>query len=75
MLSYSDFIDISVVSVPGPAIRGKAIGTIDAVFALSSLYNLIPKIISVARNKIIIEPATAKEVMSTPNKFNNISPK
>ena len=35
--SYSDFMDIKVVSVPGPAINGKAIGTIDAVLGLLSL--------------------------------------
>ena len=34
---YSDFIDIKVVNVPGPAINGKAIGTIEAVLGLLSL--------------------------------------
>ena len=37
MSLYSDFIDMRVVSVPGPAIKGNAIGTIDAVFGLLSL--------------------------------------
>ena len=32
MSLYSDFIDMRVVRVPGPAIKGKAIGTIDAVY-------------------------------------------
>ena len=34
---YSDFIEIRVVNVPGPAIKGNAIGTTDAVFGLLSL--------------------------------------
>ena len=37
MSLYSDLIEINVVNVPGPAINGNAIGTIEAVFGLLSL--------------------------------------
>ena len=70
----SDFIEIKVVRVPGPAMRGNAIGTMDAVFGLLSLYNFIPKIISVAKKRIMIDPATAKEFISTPRSCKIISP-
>ena len=36
---------------------------------------MTPNIISAAKNRIIIDPATAKEFISTPNKFRIISPK
>ena len=75
IFSYSLLKDIKVVSVPGPAINGKAIGTIDAVFGFLSLYKLIPRIISVAMKSIMIEPATAKELISTPSRFKIISPR
>ena len=61
--------------VPAPAIIGKARGTIEAVSGTSSLYKLIPKIISRAKNRITNEPATAKELMSIPISFNISSPK
>lgn len=48
---YCDFKDSKVVIVPAPAIKGKAIGTIEAVSDSSSLYKRIPKIISSARKK------------------------
>ena len=56
------------------AMRGNAIGTIDAVFGLLSLYNFIPKIISVAKKRIMIDPATAKEFISTPRSCKIIFP-
>ena len=61
--------------VPVPAIRGNATGTIEAVSGISSLYNLIPKIISRARKKITSEPAMAKDFTSTPKSFKMDSPK
>ena len=51
--------------VPAPAIKGKAIGTIEAVDGLSSLYNRMPKIISKARKNNTKEPATATKVNTT----------
>ena len=60
--------------VPAPAIIGKANGTIDAVSGTSSLYNDIPKIISMARKKITIDPATANEFTSIPIKLRISSP-
>ena len=35
---------------------------------------MTPRIISAAKNKIIIDPATANEFMSTPSKFKRTSP-
>jgi len=64
-----------VVKLPGPAIKGKAIGNTEALRASSSsLYKVIPKIISKAIKNKIKEPATAKEFTSTPIKLNNRSP-
>jgi hypothetical protein len=66
-----------VVKLPGPAIKGNAIGKTDIVFGVicSSLYKEIPKIISNAKKNKIKEPATAKEFTSIPIKFNMLFPK
>src|SRR5450432_100664 len=65
-----------VVSVPDPAISGKAIGTTNDDFeSLSLLNNSIPRTISIPRMKMMIDPATAKEWVSTPNTCNKGSPK
>ena len=62
--------DMIVVSVPLPAIKGKAIGTtVPEGVSLSDLKNSIPSTISSPRIKITIDPATAKDRMSTPNIF------
>jgi hypothetical protein len=59
-----------VVRVPLPAIKGKAMGTtVEVASLLSDLKNSIPKTISNPKIKITIEPATAKERMSTPSMF------
>ena len=56
------FKDNNVVKLPGPAISGKARGKTVAFSGLfSSLYILIPKIISKAMKNITKEPAMAKE--------------
>lgn len=72
---YSARKESKEVMVPAPAIIGKASGTIDAVSGISSLYSVIPKIISKARKRITKEPATAKELMSIPISFRISSPK
>ena len=59
--AYSLRIEISVVSVPAPAIKGKAIGTILADSGSTSLYIRTPRIISNARKNKISPPATANE--------------
>ncbi len=71
---YSALRDNKEVIVPAPAIIGKASGTIDAVSGTSSLYNDIPKIISIAKKKITIDPATANELTSIPIKLRISSP-
>lgn len=60
--------------VPVPAISGKAIGIMDAVSGISSLYKRIPRIISKARKKMTSEPAMAKDFTSTPRKLSMDSP-
>lgn len=75
MESYAARSESKVVMVPVPAISGKAMGTILAVSGISSLYNLIPKIISMARKKITNEPAIANDLTSTPKKRRIVSPK
>ncbi len=65
-VAYSDLRDRRVVSVPEPAINGKANGTIEALSAASSRNKLIPKIISIAIMNITIEPAMAKDEISRP---------
>lgn len=67
--SNSALNESNVVKLPGPAIIGNAIGTIDAVSGTSFLYMEIPIIISRAIKKIISEPATAKELTSIPIRF------
>jgi len=62
--------DMMVVRVPLPAIKGKAMGTtVEVASLLSDLKNSIPKTISNPKIKITIEPATAKERMSTPRVY------
>ena len=61
--------------VPVPAISGNAMGTIEAVSGISSLYKRMPRIISMARKKITSEPAIAKDLTSTPRKRKMVSPK
>ena len=63
------------VSVPAPAIKGNAIGTIEAVSGLSSLKRVIPNISSSEIKNIIKEPATAKELISIPISVRICSPK
>lgn len=72
---YSARNESKEVIVPAPAIIGNAKGTIDAVSGISSLYRVIPKIISKAKNRITKEPATANELMSIPISFRISSPK
>ena len=56
------FKNNNVVKLPGPAIRGKARGkTVAFIELFSSLYILIPRIISKAIKNITKEPAMAKE--------------
>lgn len=64
----------NVVIVPAPATKGNAIGTIEAEVDLSSLYNLIPSIISSAKKNNTKEPATANELASIPTNFKISSP-
>jgi len=56
-----------VVIAPAPAIRGKAIGTIDPPIEASCLKSSIPRTISIPIRKIMKEPAIAKEDTSIPN--------
>ncbi len=72
--AYSLRIEISVVSVPAPAIKGKAIGTILADSGSTSLYIRTPRIISNARKNKISAPATANEATLTPNSAKSSSP-
>ena len=73
--SYSALKESKEVIVPAPAIIGKARGTMEAVSGISSLYKLIPKIISSAKKRITKDPATAKELMSIPISLRISSPK
>ncbi len=59
-----------VVSVPAPAISGKAMGTIEAlaVASGSGLNSSIPKIISAPKANMIKAPAIAKSSTPIPNK-------
>lgn len=77
MLSYCTFRDMIVVSVPAPARRGNAIGTMLPDFSpvFSSLKNRIPRIISSPIKNITSEPAKAKEEMSIPNRLKTADPK
>ena len=61
-----------VVIVPAPAITGKAKGTIEAALLAdisSDLKMFLPKVISKPIKKIMIAPAMAKELISTPKRF------
>lgn len=66
-----------VVKAPAPAISGKTTGKKLESFGESgvSLKMEMSNIISQAITKIINEPATAKDAVSTPKRFKNISPK
>ena len=65
-----------VVNDPAPAINGNTIGTntLELLGVSSVLKIFIPNIISKASANITNEPATAKDAISTLNKFNNASP-
>ena len=73
--SYSALSVRIVVNVPAPAIKGNAIGTIDAVSGVSSLKSVIPNISSSEINNIIKDPATANEFISIPIRVRICSPK
>ena len=74
--SYSALSDKIEVMDPAPAIIGKASGTIEATLggASSSLNSCMPKIISIASANKTKDPATAKELTSTPMKVMILSP-
>ena len=55
--SYSALRVRIVVNVPAPAIKGNAIGTIDAVSGVSSRKSVIPNINSSEIKNIIKDPA------------------
>ena len=64
------FNDMIVVSVPEPAISGKAIGTtLPLLGLLSGLKNSTPRIISSPRMKMTMLPATANDWTSRPIRF------
>ena len=73
--SYSALRVRIVVNVPAPAIKGNAIGTIDAVSGVSSLKSVIPNISSSEIKNIIKDPATANEFISIPIRVRICSPK
>ncbi len=60
MVANSARSETNEVMVPAPAIIGNAIGTILAVFGDSSLYSVIPRIISRAKKNNTKLPAMAK---------------
>jgi hypothetical protein len=65
-----------VVSVPDPAISGKAMGTTLPLLGLpSDLKNSWPSTISNPMINITMLPATAKDCTSNPNKSKNCLPK
>jgi len=75
-VEYSALRERSVVNVPVPAIRGKITGTSVAESVGPSFLNIsTPKIISMARTRIIREPATANEDISTPKRESIASPR
>ena len=75
-IANSALKDNSVVKLPGPAMSGNANGNTEAVMAPepSSLYNVIPRIISKAIKKITKAPATAKELTSMPIRLSKLFP-
>ncbi|OPZ46718.1 MAG: hypothetical protein BWY95_01671 [Bacteroidetes bacterium ADurb.BinA104] len=74
---YSAFRESSVVNEPGPTISGKTSGTMDeAPLGVESCLNMvISKIISKPMARTTIEPATANDSTSTPNRANTPSPR
>ncbi len=64
----------NVVIEPAPAIRGNAIGTMAPLPPVSCLNSCIPIIISNPISRRMIEPAMAKEEISTPNSPSKGSP-
>ena len=74
--AYSAFSARRVVNEPAPASNGKTSGTKVAFFAIcdESLNISISRIISSAIRNIMTAPATAKELISTPNSPNIQSP-
>ena len=71
---YSARMESSVVSVPVPAIRGNAMGTMLADAEESPLKNCMPSIISMAIKKRMNEPAMAKSFTVMPMIFKMASP-
>jgi hypothetical protein len=69
-------MESKAVNVPGPAIKGKTMGT-SVLFPPGESFRNIstPKIISMDMIKITSEPATANEETSTLNSRRIISPK
>ena len=65
------------VMLPAPAIKGKATGTMVAVFmdCALCLNSVTPRIISSAMKNITMDPATAKELTSIPRKLITPSPR
>lgn len=75
-VEYKALNERRVVNDPAPAINGNTIGTntLELLGVSSVLKIFIPNIISKASANITNEPATAKDAISTLNKFNNASP-
>lgn len=76
-LSYSDFSEMIVVSVPAPAKSGKAMGTIlpEPPSSCVSLKKRIPNIISSPIKNIINAPASANELTSIWKRLKMPAPK
>ena len=75
MTAYSARSDNKAVSAPGPAINGKAMGTMLAPpLPPSFLMISRPRIISTAKMNNTKAPATANEALSMPKSFNSASP-
>lgn len=68
IVAYSALSESRVVKEPAPAIRGKAIGTIEAPVGESCLNMVTPRIISMAIMNNTNEPAMAKDEISTPKR-------
>jgi hypothetical protein len=65
---YSAFNESNAVKAPGPASKGKIMGTMVALFVGLSILNIsTPKVISQAITNRTTDPATAKEDTSTLN--------
>ena len=68
-------MDMIVVSVPEPAMIGKAIGTMEpTLWLLSPLKKSQPHTISRPKMNNTIEPATANDLMSRPSRFKKYLP-